>query len=118
MQGVASNQQRFGAAHYADERIDRDIHRGDEAVARAIHDPRLLWTKRDGTQADIDLTPSAADAVKQRSKLAFLAHIEQQHDIGPEFFGDRAHERLGFRVLKRDRELCALHAECLGATED
>ena len=112
--------QRRGAAHHANEGIDRDVHRGDEPVARAVHDTRmeiLLRAKGDGMQADVDVTPTVADAVEDPARTGHLSRTSRGNTISASSVSaiGRTNDS-ALIALKGDREIGALRAKGFGTT--
>lgn len=117
---AAMSHQRLRAAHHADERVDRDIHRRGEALARAVDHPGMeiiLGTERHRVETDIDLSPSLADCVEDPRILIVVAHVERQDDAGAELFRERADIFLRLVILIGHRQIGALVAKRLGAAK-
>jgi hypothetical protein len=107
-------------AHHADERIDRYVHGGHEALARAVDDPPVqigARTEGDGVQwkADIEAAPLLPDGIEQPAELRVLADVQWQQQFGSELFGERPHIRFCSLVPIGYREFRAEFAERLGA---
>ena len=96
----------------------RDVHRGQEAVARHVVDAaaeRVLGREGDRVDEEVELAPVCGDALEDRLELAVGHHVHRHEDRRLDLARERLDMRLRLVVEVGDRELGAEGAEGAGA---
>ena len=111
--------QRLGEVGHAQERPDRDVHRGLAKPSRGhVGDAAaegVLGREGDRVDEEVEPAPVGGDAVEDRFELAVRHHVHRQEDRRLDLARERLDVRLGLVVEVGDRELGAEGAEGAGA---
>ena len=114
----ALRHERFSQPRHADQRIDRNLHRTDEAVTRTIRHAAMeiiSWAVRDRMNEDVEPAPPCGDCREDSLHLTLCFHIERHQERCADTLCDRCHIGLRLFVHIGQRDFGARRAKSLRA---